>query len=69
VCADFHDTAAVGTQHGLGLRGKHYRRECRRAHAPAEEQAVTVAHLPGRDRPAIPAEPFGPLPITFAQGL
>ena len=30
------------------------------SHAPADEEAVLVAHLPGRARPARPAESLGP---------
>ena len=51
----------------LGL--EHQRREGRRAHAPADQQAGIVAHLPRRQRPLRPAETLGALRITFAQRL
>ena len=67
--ADLHDATAVATQHRLGLRRKHERRKCRRAHAPADKQSITIVHLPRRERPALPAEPLGALPVAFAQGF
>ena len=67
--ADLHDAAAIAAQHRLGLRRKHVRRKCRGAHAPADKQAVTIAHLPRRKRPTLPAEPLGALPVAFAQGF
>ena len=47
---------AVGAQHGARLGLEHRRREERGAHAPADEEAGLVAHLP-RLRAAGPAQP------------
>src|SRR6476661_3975180 len=69
VRADLHDAAAVSTQHGSGLGMEHERRKCRRADAPADEQSVRVAHLPGCERAPFPAETIGALPIAVAQRL
>src|SRR6478672_10572713 len=65
---DLHDAAAVAPQHRLGLGLKHERGKRRRAHAPADEQAV-IAHLPGCERTALPAELPGALRVALAQCL
>ena len=69
VRADLHDAAAVLTQHRFGLGLEHERRKCRRADAPADQQSVTVTHLPGRERAALPAETLGALRVAVAQRL
>jgi hypothetical protein len=66
---DLHDAAAVAPQHRLGLGLKHERGKRRRAHAPADEQAVIIAHLPGCERTALPAELPGALRVALAQAL
>ena len=43
------------------LRLEHQRRKGRRADAPADQEAVLVAHLPRRERPPRPAEALGAL--------
>ena len=43
--------------------------EQRRAHAPADQHAVLVCHLPRCRRPSGPAEALRALRIAFAQGL
>src|ERR1700682_1942426 len=53
---DLHDAAAVSAQYRLGLRLEHERRNPPRAHAPADEQSVMIAHLPGRELSALPTE-------------
>ena len=55
VRADLHDAAAVLAQHRFGFGLEHQRRKRRRAHAPADQQSVSVAHLPGRERTALPS--------------
>ena len=70
VRADLHHAACRrwrSTARACGL--EHQRREGRRAHAPADQQAVLVAHLPRRQRAARPAEALGALRVAFAQRL
>ena len=69
VRADLHDAAAVLTQHRFGLGLEHERRKCRRADAPADQQSVTVTHLPRCERTALPAETLGALRVAVAQRL
>ena len=69
VSPDLHDAAAVAAQHRLGLGLEHERGKRRRAHAPADEQAVIIAHLPGCERTALPAELPGALRVALAQRL
>src|SRR5439155_1303737 len=44
--ADLHRAAAVAPDHRARLRLEHQCRERRRAHAPADQEAGIVAHLP-----------------------
>ncbi len=67
--AGFHDAAAVVAQHRSGLALEHQRRKCRRAHAPADQQSIAIAHLPWRQRATLPAETLGALRVAFAQRL
>ena len=60
---------AVAAQHRARLGLEHQRRKCRRAHAPADEQAGLVAHLSRLERALRPAEALGALRIAFAQRL
>jgi hypothetical protein len=48
---------------------KHERGKDCRADAPADEQSIAVAHLARRERAIFPAEPFGALPVAFAQSF
>ena len=64
-----HDAGAVIPDHRAGLRLEHQRRKGRRAHAPADQQAGLVAHLPRRERAPRPAKALGALRVAFAQGL
>src|SRR3954466_6762645 len=66
---DLHGAAAVAPQPRLGLGLKHERGKRRRAHAPADEQAVIIAHLPGCERTTLPAELPGALRVALAQRL
>src|SRR5579864_2897066 len=61
---DLHDAAAVLTQHRVGMAFEHQRRKCRRADAPADQQSITVAYLPRRERAARPAQTSGALPVA-----
>ena len=64
-----HQAGAVAAQHRPSFGLEHQRREGRGAQAPADEHPRLVAHLPGRERTARPAEALGALGVAFAQGL
>jgi hypothetical protein len=68
-CAPISMTPLPSWRSTAGLRLEHQRRKRRRAHAPADQQSVLVAHLPRRERAALPAEALGALRVAFAQCL
>ena len=69
VGAGLHHARAVAAQHRARLGLEHQRRKGRGAHAPADQHAGLVAHLPRRQRALRPAEAFGALRVAFAQAF
>ena len=65
----FHQRGAVGPQCGPRRCRKMRTGKQRRAHAPADQVAVLVAHPARRQRPVRPAELPGPFGVAFAQRL
>ena len=64
---DLHHAAAVAADDRARFGLEHQRRKCRGAHAPTDQQAGLVAHLPRRERAFRPAEALGALRVAFAQ--
>ena len=67
--ARLDDGRSVAAERRPRLGGEHRAVEHGGSHAPADEEAVLVAHLPGRARPPRPAERLRAPGVAFAQRL